>query len=64
MASYQHHPSDYITFGKIMEGMNPKTGERKPTETKIAYLGNEVRFKDMKNSKSKSIVIVPGPGHY
>lgn len=30
----------------------------------VKYLGTEERFKDMKKSKSKMILIVPGPGMY
>jgi len=30
----------------------------------VHHLGTEERFKDAKKSKSKSILIVPGPGTY
>ncbi|EGR33008.1 hypothetical protein IMG5_063790 [Ichthyophthirius multifiliis] len=49
-------PLDYDTFGKMLVKGKQKTA--------VKYLGTQIRFKDLKSTKSKSVVIGPGPGHY
>jgi len=61
MGTYkQNFPVDYDTFGKMLFKEKEEPGKK----SSVRYLGTEERFKDIKKTKSKSTVIVPGPGQY
>lgn len=55
-----NYPLDYDTFGKTLV----KLKEEGNKKSSVRYLGTEERFKDMKKTKSKMVLNVPGPGQY
>ena len=62
MGTYKNNfPLDYDTFGKQLYKSKEGGGH---TKTAVKYMGTDIRFKDIKNTKSKSLVIFPGPGTY
>lgn len=63
MGTYKmNFPLDYDTFGKqFIKSQEDAASGKKGS---VKYLGTEERFKDAKKSKSKSTLVVPGPGQY
>lgn len=62
MGTYKmNFPLDYDTFGKMLIKQKEEGGNKKSS---VRYQGTEERFKDIKKSKSKGILTVPGPGAY